>query len=650
MSYLEQIHQPSDVKSLSEKELQVLAGEIRQFLVSAVSRTGGHLAPNLGVVELTLALHTVFASPVDRIIWDVGHQAYVHKLLTGRREQFASLRQLNGLSGFPKRQESPHDVFETGHSSTSISAALGMAVARDLAGQDHEVVAVIGDGALSGGMAYEGLNYAGHLGTHFIVVLNDNEMSIAQNVGAMAGYLSRLRTDPKYFRRKEELENFLHRLPNIGPRVVRLAGRLKDSLKYLVLPGVVFEELGFTYLGPIDGHNIAAMQEVLARSHGTPGPVLVHVLTRKGKGYEPAEANPDLFHGIGPFEVTSGQPLGSPAGNVPSYTRVFGQTLSRLAETDSRVVAITAAMPDGTGLKEFGQRFPHRFFDVGIAEQHAVTMAAGMATQGLRPVVALYSTFLQRAFDQVLHDVCLQKLPVVLAIDRAGIVGDDGETHQGLFDLTYLRCIPNMAVMVPRDEDKLQHMLATALQTDVPVAIRYPRGQGVGVTLAQTPRLVPWGRAELLLAGQDVAIFAVGPLAYAAMEAAARLRAEGIEAAVVDACFVKPLDQDLLLSQATKTARVLTVEENVLAGGFGSAVLELLAQNRLAIPVSCLGVPDVFVRHGKPEILRRELGLSPEGIAARAKELVLSTRESRAIATRPGRAGSHLARQSRASG
>lgn len=649
MRYLEQIHQPGDIKSLSEKELQVLAREIRQFLVNTVSRTGGHLAPNLGVVELTLALHTVFNSPVDKIIWDVGHQAYVHKLLTGRREQFASLRQLNGISGFPKREESPHDVFETGHSSTSISAALGMAVARDLAGEDYEVVAVIGDGALSGGMAYEGLNHAGHLGTHFIVVLNDNEMSIAQNVGAMASYLSRLRTDPKYFRHKEELENFLRRLPTIGPRVVRLAGRVKDSFKYLVLPGVIFEELGFTYLGPIDGHNIAAMQEVLSRSKGIPGPVLVHVLTRKGKGYEPAEANPDLFHGIGPFDVTSGRPLDPPAGNIPSYTQVFGETLSRLAEADSRVVAITAAMPDGTGLKEFGRRFPHRFFDVGIAEEHAVTLAAGMAIQGLRPVVAIYSTFLQRAFDQVLHDVCLQKLPVILAIDRAGIVGDDGETHQGLFDLTYLRCIPNMAIMVPRDEDKLQHMLATALQRDVPVAIRYPRGQGVGVPLAETPQPVPWGRAELLHEGEDLAIFAVGPLVYAALEAAARLRAEGIEAAVIDACFVKPLDQELLLSWAVKTGRVLTVEENVLAGGFGSAVLELLAQNRLAIPVSCMGVPDIFVRHGKPEILRHELGLSPEGIAARARELI-AARENTAAAARPGRAGSRLARQSRASG
>ncbi|TDA67799.1 MAG: 1-deoxy-D-xylulose-5-phosphate synthase [Clostridia bacterium] len=649
MSYLEQIHQPGDVKALSDKELQILAGEIREFLVSTVSRTGGHLAPNLGVVELTLALHTVLNSPVDKIIWDVGHQAYVHKLITGRREQFGRLRQLNGISGFPKREESPHDVFDTGHSSTSISAALGLAVARDLAGEDYEVVAVIGDGALSGGMAYEGLNHAGHVGTHFIVVLNDNEMSIAQNVGAMASYLSRLRTDPKYFRRKEELESFLRRLPNIGPRVVHLAGRIKDSFKYLVLPGVIFEELGFTYLGPIDGHNITAMQEVFARSKRTPGPVLVHVLTRKGKGYEPAEANPDLFHGIGPFEVTSGQPLGPPAG-VPNYTQVFGRALARLAEADSRVVAITAAMPDGTGLKEFSQRFPRRFFDVGIAEEHAVTLAAGMATQGLRPVVAIYSTFLQRAFDQVLHDICLQRLPVTLAIDRAGIVGDDGETHQGLFDLTYLRCIPNMTVMVPRDEDRLQHMLAAALQNEVPAAIRYPRGQGAGVPLAETPRPVPWGQAELLLEGEDITIVAVGPLVYAALEAAARLRAEGIRAAVIDACFVKPLDQELLLSWAAKTGRVLTVEENVLAGGFGSAVLELLAQNGLAIPVNCLGVPDVFVRHGKPESLRQQLGLSPEGIAARVRALLVTEREQRVIAARPGRTGTRVAGHARASG
>jgi 1-deoxy-D-xylulose-5-phosphate synthase len=618
---LEKINGPQDLKHFSYRALAELAEEIRQEIVATVSQTGGHLAPNLGVVELTLALHRVFDSPRDKIIWDVGHQCYAHKLVTGRHRAFSTLRQIGGLSGFPKREESPHDAFNTGHSSTSISAALGMALARDLRGEKYEVVAVIGDGAMTAGLAFEALNHTGHLKTHIIVVLNDNEHSITSSVGALAGYLGRIRSSAAYARGKEKLKRLLRSWEPAGPKMLKAAGRLKDSLKYLLLPGMVFEELGFTYLGPVDGHDLVALEEVLGQARRIPGPVVVHVLTKKGKGYSPAEENPDRFHGIGPFEVETGRPREhSP---VPSYTEVFGGLIVRLAERDSRIVAITAAMSTGTGLEEFARRYPNRFFDVGIAEQHAVTLAAGLAAGGFRPVVAVYSTFLQRAYDQVLHDVCLQRLPVVLAIDRAGLVGEDGETHQGLFDIAYLRHIPHLTVMAPKDEDELQHMLYTALNLDGPAALRYPRGRGRGVKLFDEPRALPVGQGEKLREGADVCIMALGPLVYEALEAAEYLAESGVEAAVVNPRFVKPLDRTLILEYARRCRRLVTVEEHVVAGGFGSAVLELLAEEGLTqVAVRCLGVPDVFVGHGPPPELRRRLGLDARGIAAAAGELV----------------------------
>jgi len=621
--YLEQIDGPEDLKRLATEQLVHLAREIREELVRIVAANGGHLAPNLGVVELTLALHRVFDSPRDKIIWDVGHQCYVHKLVTGRRRQFASLRRYGGLSGFPKREESPHDPFNTGHSSTSISAALGLALARDLAGEDYEVVAVIGDGAMTAGMAYEALNHAGHLQTHLIVVLNDNERSIGHSVGAMAAYLGRLRASSTYARSKKRFEQLMRSWSPAGPKVLRAAERLKDSLKHLLVPGMVFEELGFTYLGPVDGHDLTALQEVLSWARKLEGPVLVHVLTKKGKGYQPAEENPDVFHGIGPFDAQSGRLQEKTP--VPSYTAVFGRTLVRLAEQDSRVVAITAAMASGTGLEDFARRFPRRFFDVGIAEQHAVTLAAGLAAAGLKPVVAVYSTFLQRAYDQVVHDVCLQRLPVVLALDRAGLVGEDGETHQGTFDLAYLRHVPHLTVMVPKDEDELQHLLGTALQLDGPAALRYPRGRGRGVNLASEPRPLPVGRGEVLREGRHLVVLAVGPPVYEALAAAELLARKGIETTVINARFVKPLDRELIVRQVERAGYLLTVEEHVLAGGFGSAVLELLAAEGVRpAAVRCLGIPDCFVGHGGPEQLRAELGLDARGIVRAAEALLRS--------------------------
>ncbi|MDH7576232.1 MAG: 1-deoxy-D-xylulose-5-phosphate synthase [Bacillota bacterium] len=611
---IERIESPSDLRTLSFTELETLVQEIRAYLLDTVSRTGGHLAPNLGVVELTLALHRVFYSPRDKIIWDVGHQCYVHKILTGRRKQFPTLRQYGGLSGFPKNRESVHDCFGTGHSSTSISAALGFALARDLNEENYAVVAVIGDGALTGGMAFEAMNHAGHLGTRLIVILNDNEMSIANNVGALSGYLSRLRTDPFYHRSKEEIEEILRRIPNIGPRMVRAVERFKDSLKHLLVSGMLFEELGFTYLGPIDGHNLRLLSLTLERAKGLPGPVLVHVYTKKGKGYPPAERNPDKYHGLGPFNLETGEPLST--NSAPTYTRVFGDCLIRLAQENQRIIAITAAMPEGTGLTEFARRFPDRFFDVGIAEQHAVTLAAGLAKSGYRPVVAIYSTFLQRAYDQILHDVALQKLPVIFALDRGGLVGEDGETHQGVFDLSYLRHIPGMTLMVPKDQNELVVMLWSALNYGGPVAIRYPRGAGCNFEVDFNFPAVPLepGHGELLREGKDLVIFAVGPPVYTALEVADVLAKQGKDVAVVNCRFVKPLDESLILSWAEATKRVLTFEENVRAGGFGSAVLELLADRGFRGEVARIGIPDCFVEHGTPELLLRRYGLDAEGV------------------------------------
>jgi len=605
---LDQVNEPSDLKRLSLSELKRLSQEIREELINTIFQTGGHLASNLGVVELTIALHSVFDSPKDKIIWDVSHQCYVHKLLTGRKDRFCSIRQYGGLSGFTDRNESPHDVWGAGHASTSISAALGMAIARDLKGEGGHVVAVIGDGAMTGGLAFEGLNNAGHLRTRLIVVLNDNQMSISPNVGAIARYLNRLRANPRYFQAKSGVEKRLIRT-GWGRQILEALKHIKNSFKGLMIPTMIWEELGFTYLGPIDGHDIGLLQETLRLAKGiTMRPVLVHVITKKGKGYDPAEEDAVNYHGVAPN--------GTQKSLAPSYTKVFAQTLCKIARQDRRIVAITAAMPTGTGLADFAREFPDRFFDVGIAEEHAITFAAGLATQGLRPVAAIYSTFVQRAYDQVLHDVCIQNLPVILAMDRAGIVGDDGRTHQGVFDLSYLRHIPNITIMAPKDENELQAMLWTAITIDGPVAIRYPRGAGVGIPLDENPQPLPVGRGEVLRRGTDLAIIAVGSMVYPSLAAAELLATEGIEAAVVNARFIKPLDEALLVGVAKNFNRLVTVEENALAGGFGSAVLELLEERGLnQVAVKRIGLPDEFIEHGPQEVLRAKYNLDAQGIA-----------------------------------
>lgn len=609
---LNSIKSPEDLRKLNINELNALAEEIRYKLIEVVSNTGGHLAPNLGVVELTLALHYVFDTPRDKIVWDVGHQSYVHKIITGRLQKFDSLRQYGGLSGFPKRSESIYDCFDTGHSSTSISAVLGMALARDIDKENYSLIAVIGDGAMTGGMSFEALNHAGHLGTNMIVVLNDNEMSISENVGALSGYLSRMRTDPMYNRHKEEVENLLKKIPTIGTTVFKAIDRIKDSFKYLVVPGMIFEELGFTYLGPIDGHDISEMKKVLEMAKKTKGPILVHVLTRKGKGYKPAEENPDKFHGIGPFNISTGDTKST--SSVVSYTEIFGKTICELAAEDPRLLAITAAMPTGTGLTRFAELFPDRFFDVGIAEQHAVTLAAGLAVEGFRPVVAVYSTFLQRAYDQILHDVAMQKLPVIFAIDRAGLVGEDGETHQGIYDFAYLRHIPNITLMAPKDENELRSMMKTALKAEGPIAFRYPRGSGIGVKIDQDIKEVPFGQAEVLREGKDLAILAVGPLVYEALSAADALRGQGIEAAVINCRFVKPLDRETILHYAQETRKIITVEEHTLEGGFGSAILELLQTQKVYADVERIGIVDEFINHGATRLVKEKLGLCADNI------------------------------------
>ncbi len=608
-SVLERVNEPSDLKRLSGRELRRLAEEIREQLIEIVPQTGGHLASNLGAVELTIALHTVFDSPRDKIVWDVGHQAYIHKLLTGRKDRFRTIRQAGGLSGFTKRSESPHDPFGAGHAGTSISAALGIARARDLKGEDFAVIAVIGDGAITCGIPFEGLNNAGHLNTRLIVVLNDNGMSISPNVGALSRYLNRLRSDPRYHQVKGRAEHILSHLP-LGRRLLDFLRRVKNSFKELLIPTRIWEEMGFTYIGPVDGHDLGDLIRTLQAARRVQGPVLVHLYTTKGKGYEPAEQDPTNFHGV--------SPNGQEECPAPSYSKVFGQTAIRMAEADPRVVAITAAMPDGTGLVEFARRFPGRFFDVGIAEEHAVIFAAGLATEGFRPIVAIYSTFLQRSYDPLIHDVALQNLPVILAMDRAGIVGDDGATHNGVFDLSYLRHIPNMVVMAPKDECELQRMLWTALEIEGPVAIRYPRGSGVGVPLDEGRVTLPVGQAEVLRkgAGGDLAILAIGSMVYPALEAADLLAAEGIEAAVVNARFVKPLDKAVLYGLARNFRRIVTVEENTLQGGFGSAVLEFYERKMLtrAHQFLRIGIPDRFVHHGSQQQVRDELNLSGPGI------------------------------------
>ena len=616
---LDKINSPADVKKLSDEQLKQLAAEIRQLLIEVISHTGGHLAPNLGVVELTLALHKVFTTPQDKLVFDVGHQAYIHKIITGRREQFPTLRQYGGLSGFPKRCESEHDAFGTGHSSTSISAALGMAVARDLQGEDYNVVAIIGDGSMTGGMA---LNNAGTLHKKMVVVLNDNEMSISKNVGAMSDYLYHLRTGETYNKIKNDIEGWLKNM-EFGTDVLKAIRRLKGSVKYLMVPTSIFEELGFTYLGPVDGHDIHGLIEVLQAAKKIDGPVMVHVLTKKGKGYKPAEESPNKFHGTGPFEIATGKKITNPAAPI-SYTEVFGKTITELADSDKKVVGLTAAMPDGTGLNIFAQAHPDRFFDVGIAEQHAVTAAAGMAAAGMKPVTAIYSTFMQRAYDSILHDICMQKLHVTMCLDRAGLVGDDGYTHHGVFDYAYLRSIPNMTIMAPKDENELRHMLKTALSFNGPISVRYPRGSGVGVDITEPIHELPIGKAEVLREGKELCFWAIGSMVQSAVQAADKLKEQGIDAGVVNMRFAKPLDKELLIEHAKRYGKIVTLEEGVLAGGVGSEVLEILDDAGLLqqCAVLRLGIPDEFVTHGDKKLLFRDLGLDTDAIVQKADAFV----------------------------
>lgn len=629
---LDRISSPADLKCLTRAELLTLAGEIRNVILNVVSRTGGHLASSLGAVELALAIHYVFDAPGDKIIWDVGHQAYAHKLLTGRRTSFHTLRQYQGLSGFPRMSESPFDAFSTGHSSTSISAGLGMVCARALKNEPGKVVVVIGDGAMTAGLAYEGLNQAGDLQKDLIVILNDNNMSISPNVGALSTFLSRAISAKKIQSFIREFEEFLKTLPKIGEDVYQLARRSKGSLKGFITPGMLFEAINFEYFGPIDGHNLNHLIEILGNMKHFHNPVLVHVKTKKGKEYPPAEENPVHFHGCGCFEVKTGRST-APKKSLPSYTEVFGRALVKLATEDEKIVAITAAMPDGTGLVEFSKAFPSRFFDVGIAEQHAVTFAAGMATEGFKPVVAVYSTFLQRAFDQIIHDVCLEAHPVVFAIDRSGLVGEDGPTHHGLLDLSYLRSLPNMTVMAPRDGTELRRMLKTALDLGAPAALRYPRGADTGTVREQeaiTP--LPVGKGELLQEGDDVLILAIGRTVWEALAAGEMLKEYGLSAAVVDCRFVKPLDTELITSLVTEIPRVVTVEENMRQGGFGSAVLECLCdQGVTPFQIERIGIEDIFVEHGPQNLLRAKYAVDAAAVLKAAVRLC----ESRLQTGRP---------------
>ena len=621
---LDGINSPEDIKRLSVVQLQVLAQEIRDEIISVVSKNGGHLAPNLGVVELTLAVHYVFRSPEDRIVWDVGHQSYPHKLVTGRREVFHTLRVFGGISGFPRRDESPHDAFGTGHASTSISAALGISVAKSLKGCKRKAVAIIGDGSMTGGIAFEALNHAGDLGKDLIVILNDNEMSISPNVGALSSFLSRKLSNRVIVQLKREFEQFLRAIPGVGPNILQWIKKSEDSLIAFFTPGLLFQALKFHYMGPIQGHRLDRLIDALEKASHISGPVLVHVITQKGRGYRPAESNPTHFHGVGPFKIDTGESCSSGSA-VPSYTSVFGKTITRIAEKDPRVIAITAAMREGTGLDLFARTYPERFFDVGIAEQHAVTFAAGLATEGYRPVCAIYSTFLQRAYDQVVHDVALQNLPVVFAMDRGGIVGEDGPTHHGVFDFSYLRHIPNMVLMAPKDENELQHMIFTAINYGKgPIAFRYPRGRGVGVRLDEELQEIPIGRGEVLKEGSDVALFSIGATVYPCLEAAEILKKKGISAAVINSRFVKPLDDALICDWAEKAGVIVTVEENALQGGFGSAILEFLEEAGMlrSVLVKRLGISDHFVPHGSQSQLRQSLGLHPEGIAESVENLL----------------------------
>ncbi|MDH4152309.1 MAG: 1-deoxy-D-xylulose-5-phosphate synthase [Nitrospira sp.] len=621
MSILKKIHSPADLKRLSPDRFPALCQEIREQIIGAVSNVGGHLASNLGVVELTVALQYLLDTPTDKIVWDTSNQSYTHKLLTGRREQFHTLRQYGGLSGFCKREESEYDTFNAGHAGTGVSAAFGMVEAREQLKQKNKVVCVVGDGAMTSGMTLEGLHHAGGLGKDFLVILNDNQMSISKNVGAISAYLSRTITGEFYGKMREETGQLLGKIPHIGSDMQKLARRAEELAKGVILPGLLFEELGFQYSGPIDGHNFEHLLPTLENVLKMRGPVLLHIITKKGLGYEPAMKNPVWFHACPPFVRETGAPAKKAVR--PSYTAIAMDTLVKLAREDKRIVAITAAMCEGTGLTAFEKEFPDRLYDVGIAEQHAVTFAAGLATQGLKPVVAMYATFLQRAYDQVVHDVATQNLPVAFCIDRGGLVAEDGTTHHGAFDYAYLRHVPNMVVMAPKDENELQHMVKTSLEYNGPISVRYPRGVSLGVEMDATPHTLPIGKGELLKEGTDVAIMAIGVSVWQAVEAAKRLSEEGISTAVVNGRFVKPLDQELVVDVAKRVRYVVTVEEGCKMGGFGSAVLEALAEAGVSgVKTKVLGLPDWYIEQGPQDLLRERYGLTAEGIYQSVKELI----------------------------
>ena len=621
-SIFERIKCPEDLRNFDTEDLNKLAQFLRDQIITTISKTGGHLASSLGTVELTVALHYAFNAPKDKIIWDVGHQCYAHKLLTGRMDQFCTIRQYKGLSGFTKKCESCYDPFGAGHSSTSISAALGFAKARDMLKEKHDVVAVIGDGAMTGGMSFEAMNNAGHLKTDLIVVLNDNEMSIARNVGGLHKHLSAIRMAPGWINLRDRIRSMVRHIPKVGKGMLRTAEIIEEHVLYLLIPGVLFEALGFTYLGPYDGHDIDLLIETFQNAKNRKGPRLIHVVTQKGKGYEPAEKDATKFHGAIPFDIETGHGTTPLDKNIPKYSEVFCNTLMELAEKDSRIVAITAAMPDGTGLKPFQEKYPDRIFDVGIAEQHAVTFSAGLAAGGLRPVVAIYSTFLQRAYDQIFHDVCLQKLPVVFALDRAGLVGEDGPTHHGVFDLAFLRTIPGIIIMAPKDENEMQNMLKSAFEYNMPTAIRYPRGKAVGMPMAPPEEweILPLGKGEIIRKGIDLAILAVGNMVYPSFLAAEKLSNYGIQSYLVNMRFIKPIDRQMVVDMAKKTGHIVTIEENTLEGGFGSAVMEVLHDEGIRdCVVQNIGIPDKFIEHGNMHILREKYGLTSDGIVEQIK-------------------------------
>ncbi len=613
---LNQINAVNDIKHIDSREYDTLAEEIRKFLIEKISITGGHLGSNLGAVELTMALHLVLNLPEDKIIWDVGHQSYTHKILTGRREGFEALRQYHGMSGFPKRKESNCDAFDTGHSSTSISAGLGLVKARDIRQENHTVVSVIGDGSLTGGMAYEALNNAAKLETNFIVVLNDNNMSISENVGGVSKYLNNIRTAGSYLGLKKGVYDALLGTKH-GDNVVSGIRKAKNSIKQLVIPGMFFEDMGITYLGPVDGHNIKAMVKVIGEAKRVNGPVLVHVITQKGKGYAPAERHPARFHGAEPFDIETGLPKKAKAKS--NYTDVFSTIMCKLGQKDKSVVAITAAMPDGTGLKRFRNIYPDRFFDVGIAEEHAVTFAAGLAAGGLKPVVAIYSSFLQRAYDQVVHDVCIQNLPVVFAIDRAGLVGSDGETHQGIFDLSYLSSVPNMHIMAPKNKWEFSDMMKYAVDFGAPIAVRYPRGEAYD-GLEEHRQPIEYGKAEWIYREQDIALFAVGSMVKTAEEVYAKLKEQGKKVSLINARFVKPIDEEAVLEACREHSLIVTMEENVVSGGFGEKVLNCIQKNNAPVSLVQVAIPDAYVEHGSVDLLKKEIGLDADSITRRILE------------------------------